>query len=405
MTCGFARLCCGALVLCACDAQYADPVLAPGATDDPCMEWSTAAECAADTANGCSFQPNPVGCLAGDPACNAGSCQRGDPFVRRAGAVLTLHGKPYRFAGTNAWGVAWSEACRFASFDTAEAAIAKTFDDLATMRAGVLRVWAFQAYAGASGTDYTNFELIVRHARRAGVRLIFVLENQWADCTRGGLKDDAWFRTGFAAPYGGYALSLPDYVRGVVQHFRNEPTVMAWEVMHEAGASDFSALDGFVEQMSTLIRVNDANHLIATGVNNGSSDASSIDGSPSNYANLHAHPTVDLLDVHDFSAPDVAVTEREQEILVIARSLAKPLFVGALAVELGDTSASSFALRGSRVAAKLEAAFVNGFSGALVYEYYPGWQIPGTNFDARPQEPLAGPNGVLARSARRFADL
>ncbi|HWA72041.1 MAG TPA: cellulase family glycosylhydrolase [Polyangiaceae bacterium] len=391
------------LVLGACDTQFADPVLLPTETADPCAKWSTAAECSADSANACSLQPNPSGCLASDPSCAVGECRSGDPFVRRSGSVLSLHGKPYRFAGTNAWGVAWSPDCRFDSFDSPEAAIEKTFDDLASMRAGVLRLWAYQSYAGASGVDYANFDLVVRHARRAGVRLIFVLESMWSSCTRGGQKDDAWFRSGFSAPYGGYALSFPDYARGLVQHFRNEPTVLAWEIMHEAGGTDVAALDGFVDQMSTLIRINDANHLISIGMNNGSSDATSFEGTPSNYAVLHAHPTVDLLDVHDFGNPDLATTDSETSARAVAQSLGKPIFVGAAAVELSDTSASAFTQRANRVAAKLEAAYQAGFVGALAYEYYPGWSVPGTPFDARPEEPLAGPSGVLARSALRFA--
>lgn len=396
----------GALVaatLCACDGQYADPVLAPGAAGDPCAQWSSPAECTADTAHGCSLQPHSLGCLSSDPTCSPGSCRSGDPFVRRSGAVLSLHGKPFRFAGANAWGVAFSPDCRFPAFESPEAAIAKTFDDLATMQVSVLRFWAFQSYAGSTGTDYTNFDAVVRHARRAGVRLIFVLESMWDDCTAGGQKDDAWFRAGYAAPYGDYALSLPDYTRGLVQHFRSEPSVLAWEVMHEAGATDAAALATFAEQMTTLIRVNDPNHLIAIGVDNGSTPATSLEGSPSNYFALHDRATVDLLDVHDFSNSELAIGADELAARAAAQALAKPIFVGALAVELEDSSPTSFSRRASQVALKLDAAYDAGFAGALVYEYYPSWQSPGTPFDARPGEPLAGADGVIARSARRFA--
>jgi hypothetical protein len=387
----------------ACGEQSADPVLAPGSGDDPCAHWTTAEACSADSSNGCSMQPNTRGCAADDPSCAPGSCRSGDPFVRRTGSVLTLHGKPYRFAGTNAWGVAWSDDCRFGAFATQEAGIQRTFDDLATMRAGVLRFWAFQSYAGASGADYSNFDAVVRHARRAGVRLIFVLENMWPSCTPGGAKDDAWFRAGFSAPYAGYALSFSDYARGLVQHLRDEPTVLAWELMHEAGGNDFSAMDGFVEQMSTLIRVADPNHLIGLGVDNGTSGATSTAGAPSNYERLHAHSTVDLLDVHDFADPTSALTDSELAAQSIAISLGRPIFVGAAAVELDGTSPSSFTLRADRLAVKLDAAYESGFSGALVYEYYPGWTTPGTAFDARLEDPLAGANGILSRSAQRFA--
>ena len=38
----------------------------------------------------------------------------------------------------------------------------------------MLKIWAFQSYAGTSGTDYSSFERVVDAARRAGVRLIFL---------------------------------------------------------------------------------------------------------------------------------------------------------------------------------------------------------------------------------------
>ncbi len=410
---------CWCLALAACDTQFADPVWGAagglagvgglsgagansasggGSGADPCRQWTSADSCAADHAHGCSYQPNPVGCDASQ--CAAASCQTGDPFVRRSGRELWLHDEPFRFLGANSWGIAWGSSCQLSGFSDQDAGIKQAFLDLAAMHVSVLRIWAFQSYAGSSGSDYSSFDKIVNAARRAGVRLIFVLENNWGDCTKGGQRSDDWFRSGFASAYGGYALSYTDYVRGLVQHFRDEPDVLAWELIHEAGANDFSALDTFIAQASTLIRDNDPNHLIAAGINNGSTDASNNAGNPSNYQLLHTHPSVDLLDVHDFSSPDTPFTEGEFQDQAIAVSLDKPIFVGALAVSLKDTSASAFSQRGNQVGAKLDAAFANGFVGALIYDYNPNWGQAGTSFDARPEEPLAGPTGVLATRAR-----
>lgn len=389
-----------AVLAAACDTHFADPVVGAAPDENPCAQWTTAQSCASDVDHGCTFQPNRVGC---DPAeCPAATCRDGDPFVRRAGRNLWLNDSPYRFIGVNAWGIAYSSDCRFGGFENQDQALARAFHDLASMRVSVLRFWAFQSFAGESGTDYAAFDRIVSSARRAGVRLIFVLENMHADCSRGGQRNDDWFRSGYASPYGGYALSLRDYATGLVQHFRDEPTVLAWELIHEASGSDFSAMDGFVSDMSNTIRTNDPNHLIIAGMNNGDSPATLADGPSSNYAALHAHPSVDMLDVHDFNTPGTPFTSLEFSNQAIGVALNKPTFVGAIGIILRDSSTEALLQRGNQIAAKLDAAFANGVAGALVYDYYPDWIGPGLSFDARSDDPLGGPNGVMASRSKRL---
>jgi mannan endo-1,4-beta-mannosidase len=321
-----------------------------------------------------------------------------DPFVRRRGQGLWLQGSPYAFVGTVSWGIAWDpDGCNVLA--SQEEALSRTFGDLADARASVLKIWAFQSFAGASGTDYRAFDRIVAAARRTGIRLIFVLENHWADCSSGGVRDDAWYRTGHAAPYGDYNLSLPDYVRGLVTHFRDEPTVLAWEIMHEARGEDVASLESFAGSMASLIRENDPNHLIALGLDNGGSPATDRTGSPSNYERLHDHPAVDLLDLHDFDSTDASPSEDVPVIWDIAASLNKAAFAGATAIQTADASAPALALRADVVEQKLVEAMGQGFVGFLVYDYVPDWEPPSWSFDARPEEPLAGPDGVIARHA------
>jgi hypothetical protein len=388
-----------------CGEQFADPIGGPRvpiASGDPCAQWTSENECRADEEHACSVQPNPVGCRTSDPACAASTCTTGDPFVRRNGAVLTLHGEPYRFAGTNSWAVAHDpDGCRVVEIPDADAAAARTFDDMTELGARVLRVWAFQSFAGASGTDYQAFERLMVHARRSGVRMIFVLENHYDDCTNGA-RDDEWYRTEHMAPYDGYALSYVEYVERLVEHFKDEPAILAWELVHEARADDFAALNGFVQRMTAAIRVRDPNHLISPGVEEGSSAATNNEGASSNYRALHAHPTVDLVDVHDFGPVDEPLTENARRAFAIAGALGKPAFIGAIGVNLDDESASAFTLRANRVGAKLAAAYEHGFAGALVFDYYPDWTDPDYSFDLRAADPLSGPSGVVTRAAAQF---
>ena len=186
---------------------------------------------------------------------------------------------------------------------------------------------------------------------------------------------------------------------GLVDHFRDEPTILAWELMHEERGEDAAPLYAFSEQMSALIRSRDQNHLIALGTDAGDSPATSRAGTPSNYRRLHALQSIDLLDAHDFSDESSPFPVSFAELSVISSELDKPIFAGASAVGLTGATSSAFELRARRVEEKLEAAVDAGFVGFLVYDYYPDWSDPGREFDGRAEEPLAGSDGVLARHA------
>ena len=386
--------------LTACGPRYVD-VITRGDGVDPCRSLDAAA-CLADTADGCSLQPNATGCTSDDARCNEGTCASGDPFVRRSGEALFLHGQPFTFVGTVSWQIAWADAgCKVGGYSSQADALGPVFDDLANMNVSVLRFWAFQSYAGASGRDYSHFDRVVERARAAGVRLIPVLENMYADCTSGNAKDDAWFSAGYLRPYGDYALSYRDYVAGLVAHFQDEPTIMAWELMHEAGGEQFAALAGFADDMTALIRTSAPNQLIALGLDAGNTTATSAAGSPSNYYQLQNRPEIDLVDVHDFDDSSAFPAQFEQ-CRTVAAALGKAIFAGATAVKLTGVSADAFNARASQVDQKLRAAFAHDFRGFLVYDYVPGWSTPTFDFDTRSGEPLAGSGGLLSQRAPKY---
>jgi hypothetical protein len=322
--------------------------------------------------------------------------------VHRSGEALFLHNAPFNFVGSVSYGLAWADnGCQVSGYSSQAEALGPTFDELAAMNTSVLRVWAFQSYAGDSGKDYSHFDSLVAAARAAGVRLIPVLENMHDDCSSG-TRDDTWFTSGYKSPYGSYALSYRDYVAGLVAHFSAEPTIMAWELMHEAGGDQFAALDGFAADMTALIRAADTNHLIALGLNDGDTTATSSDGDSSSYFKLQNRAEIDLVDVQDFNSSDEPEPSQVARCRDITRTLDKVAFIGASAVKVADTSSSALKVRAGQIESKLVAALADDFHGYLVYDYVPKWQSASYDFDSRPEEPLAGASGILAQHSPKY---
>ncbi|HEY4156688.1 MAG TPA: hypothetical protein VGM29_01280, partial [Polyangiaceae bacterium] len=108
-------------------------------------------------------------------------------------------------------------------------------------------------------------------------------------------------------------------------------------------------------------------------------------------------PEIDLVDIQDFNAASDPYPAQAALCRKITHALGKVAFIGASAVSLPDSSSASLKTRADQISAKLDAALGNNFRGYLVYDYVPKWQTAGYDFDARPEDPLAGPNGVLAQ--------
>ncbi len=220
-----------ALAFVACGPEYVDPIRARARTERRRLRrMAYQANVLRTLANGCSFQPNALGCKTTDPKCTSGSCRSGDHFVRtRPAQGLWLLGQPYRFVGTVSWGIAWGSNCRVTRMPAQETALERVFDDLRRLEGD-----------GAEGLGVSELR------RDVGQRLCD-LPSGWSQrqarrCTpdfrarepvRTGLHVRAApqrlvVRLRLRSPYGDYALSLEAYARGLVHHFRNEATILAW---------------------------------------------------------------------------------------------------------------------------------------------------------------------------------
>jgi hypothetical protein len=360
--------------------------------DDPCLGFTSASDCAANAALGCSFQPNAQGCLSLDPNCRPGMCRGGDPFVRRVERSFFLNGEAFRFAGVSSWALLLPEPCTTIKAKEREAWVEKAYDGLVPARAKVARFFAFQSSAGPSGSDFTLFDAAVRGARRAGVRLQFVLDHNDGGCSQGARRDNAWYMTGHQFPEGNYTHSYRDFAESVAKRYRDEPTVLGYVLIQGLGGADAGVISSFVTEMGQRLHGLAPSQLLSIDLDFGIAKDGGV-----TYRELEQLPVVDFVDVDDYAfnhPPDPL----DPTLLKVLGEIDKPAVIGEGAFKLQGGDNAALAARGQAASMRVQAWKNWGFSGALLWAYQPGWIDISEEFDARPADPMLQPNGVLANA-------
>ena len=185
-------------------------------------------------------------------------------FVTRSGATLLLNGRPYRFTGLNIYnannqGQCWYELGTTASLDQTLTAIGPAQN--------VFRAWFFQSLATRDGQrDWSTFDATLAAARAHDERVIATLGNQFSDCEGPApvRRTEAWYRFGYASLRdGGMAESYRAWVAEVVARYRDDPTILAWQLLNEASVVSASGrcspsasgtLKHFAEDMAGLVK-------------------------------------------------------------------------------------------------------------------------------------------------------
>ncbi len=314
-------------------------------------------------------------------------------FVVVQDGHLSVAGRRFRFVGVNVYSLAsfapdsGQYHCGVAHSDQE---IMDILDEVALMGGNVIRLSAYQSFTEC-GTDFSRLDFIMDEAAKRGLRLIPTLENQWSDCTSGGYKHSDWYCSGYREPYGRYRLSFVEYVRQMVTRYRDEPTVLMWQIMNEAesrtrGWSPQPApLLAFTAEMSALIKSLDGRHPVCLGT----SGLDRPGSSGSDFDALSGVASIDLVEAHDY------YHEREAWPPTVARAAAsaalvgKPFFIGEVGISSPPYSREE---RAELISRKLEAAWEAGVEGVLIWSYRAG---DGTNkdFDA---------SDSLAAALRRF---
>jgi hypothetical protein len=129
------------------------------------------------------------------------------------------------------------------------------------------------------------------------------------------------------------------------------------------------------------------------------------DPTPS-YLDLQQLPVVDYVDFDDY---DNAQPEEplRADLLEALSPLDKPVVVGegAFDIRVGDGRietdeelVEAIQRRASRARGRVTQWKNAGLSGALLWAYEPGWLDASEEFDARPDDPLLQPGGVVAQA-------
>ncbi|MDQ0369365.1 cellulase family glycosylhydrolase [Catenuloplanes indicus] len=284
-------------------------------------------------------------------------------FVTRAGAQLMLGGRPYTFAGLNAFGMS---GCDNGSVPWTDAQLDSYFGQLAPNT--VTRTWAFQPYG------LPVLDRIVAAAERHGQRVSLTLADGRNYCgehdgmngsKEGADKTLAWYQGGFRANYLPWATS-------VVSRFRDATAVAWWELINEPGSFTDPAytdaiIKAFFDEAAAAVKAADPNHLVATGTMYqafyGTSD----------FAYVHSGPHVDIASIHeyeyDWQNSNAIVTGHLTPALAKMQSIGKPLIIGESGLQAAASGCrTTLTARASVVTRKLNAYLAyTGVAGVNIW--------------------------------------
>lgn len=317
------------------------------------------------------------------------------PFVKRAGTNLVLKGKPYRFTGLNIYNANSRGECWYAM--SSGPTLSQSLEAIGP-RKEAFRAWFFQSLATSGGQrDWRAFDHTLAVARAHGVKVIATLTNQWGDCEAGGYKADSWYTNGYKQLDPGGVTSYRKWVAQVVSRYRNDPTILAWQLINEAevkpgrdvpGCSPNPAatLKSFATDVSGLIKSIDRNHLVSLGTIGGGQCGTQ----GTLYRNVHSVPTIDLCEYHDYHEPNDPIPGDQWNGLQVridqCNALRKPLFVGETGIVPNDVGGTLQA-RAAAIDAKLRAQFSRGIVGNLQW----AWSALGStwdDYDVGPRDPV-----------------
>ncbi len=338
------------------------------------------------------------------------------------GGDLTLNGQIYRFTGVDAYEIAtqWGTNAGCGA-DVSEAQLDQFFASLRPD--SLVRFWAFQGTMATNvdtgQIDWAPLDRVFAAAAAYGQRLIPVLTDQGGTCDGDHWQDPSWYNGGFEqvfddpSPTNGVnltPLSYWNYLRAIVNRYKDSPALGMWEPISEAEASTCppsyepsncsgnqtcpdeaaaaQALRSFFDVVGAEIHSLDPVHLVEDGLL-GSGQCGT---SGSDYQYVSASPGVDVLSYHDYYGAAEPVGGDQWNGLAVrfsqAAAVGKPIIGGEAGIIAGSgAGCESDTERATDVLNKVQSQMAAGSSGVLVWNWLPTL-TQACSYDVAPGDPV-----------------
>ncbi|ACL61603.1 glycoside hydrolase 5 family protein [Methylobacterium nodulans] len=266
-----------------------------------------------------------------------------DPFVRTAGTKFILRGKPFFVAGANNHYLPWGS----------EEEVTQVLDDAVALGANTIRtllgpvigspdgstptIWNWKSKAtsynlGVNGTyllywdarerqmginDGPNglqkIDFLIAEAGKRNLKLIIAFLDFW-DYTGGAQQMRAWYKSNDKSTFFfsdsrtkrdyktwvSYVLNRVNSLTGVA--YRDDPTIMAWDLMNEGNATPESLRLAWTAEMSAYVKALDPNHLVSSGNANVTSPLVDLPIPTLDFGTWHGYPLYYKQTVQEFDA-------------------------------------------------------------------------------------------------------
>ena len=236
--------------------------------------------------------------LAGEPALHG--------FVKREGTGLVLNGESYRFSGAN----------QYYFFYKNQRMVDDVIDSAKDLGLNALRVWAFCEGESHDGfcfqpqpgvydeATFRNLDYAIYKAGQAGIRLVLVLANNWGgyDHFGGAQQYNQWAQVTehedfyadgttrqFYRNYVAHMLNRSNSLTGAT--YKDDPTILMWELVNEPRAGNTDKLVSWMEEMSAYVKSIDSNHLVSAGTEGEYGNAAA-------FARINEIKNIDIVSLH-----------------------------------------------------------------------------------------------------------
>lgn len=346
-------------------------------------------------------------------------------FVKRTGGGLYLHGQRLRFMGANLWYGAFRVGHGTSNPDkdlgSANSKLNDTLDALLTATSGkanVIRMWWFQSQATTSGgvRDWGAFDHVVSVCAAKGFKLIITLLDQWA-FTEGPTKLIGYYTSGYSSTVlTNNSTTYRAYVAEVAARYKDDPTIMAWELVNEGQPFDtfdsgsdtgtfteanaYAAARDFTTDMISVIKgAGDSKHLIHHGF---AWNGAAAKNYRTDYELLSAISGNDFWTYHDYASSQNDLTSGSAGGAsgIGPRSVAAgmPLIIGETSRNIVTTF--TLATRATYYSGTRFPAYetYGTYAGCLPWVWNNTGGVVDDNYDVAPGDPLLavlGTNGML----------